>query len=71
MDFLQMAILSKDLHGDLARSALPNAPVVPDDAARFIRSRAAAAGILRRVADLVAPEPATVRPKLASEGGTC
>ena len=69
MDLLQMAILSKDLRGDLARSALPNAPVVPDDPVRFARSRAVAAAVLHRVADVVAPEPAANRPRLASGRG--
>jgi hypothetical protein len=42
----------------LANSALPGAPVIPDDARRPPRTRSAAAALLRRAADRLAPEPA-------------
>ena len=65
MDPLQYATLTQYLHNPEAFSALPDAPVVPESAARWARSRRAAAAVLHRVADVVAPEPVTVRPKLA------
>lgn len=56
MDPLQMAIIvSRRGANDLAHSALPDAPVVAEPAVRAPRSRAALAGVLRRVADAVAP----------------
>ena len=55
MDSLQIAaILSNGLTADHARSALPDAPVVPDPVATGTRARAGLAGLLRRAADLVA-----------------
>jgi hypothetical protein len=42
---------------NLAHSALPGAPVVRDDAGRPARGRSAAAALLRRAADRLAPEP--------------
>lgn len=69
MDPLQTATLMQYLHNDLARSALPGAPVAPDDAVRWARTRAATAGVLRRVADAVAPEPQPARPTLAGGRG--
>jgi hypothetical protein len=69
MDLLQLATLGRQLHSGEARSALPDAPVVADDRMRFGRTRAATAGLLHRVADVLAPEPATVRPRLASGRG--
>jgi hypothetical protein len=69
MDPLQMAALGQHLHNDAARSALPDAPVVPDEAVRWARTRHAAAGVLRRVADVVAPETSPARPRLASGRG--
>ena len=65
MDPLQFATLSQYLHDPEAFSALPDAPVVPESAARWARTRRAAAAVLHRVADVVAPDPAPVRPKLA------
>jgi|tagenome__1003787_1003787.scaffolds.fasta_scaffold20494407_2 hypothetical protein len=41
----------------LAHSALPGAPVVGDDAPGRARTRSAAAALLRRAADRLAPEP--------------
>jgi hypothetical protein len=69
MDPLQMAALGKQFVNDLAHSALPDAPVVPDAGVHWGRLRAAAAGILRRVADIVAPEPAPASPRLATGRG--
>jgi hypothetical protein len=69
MDPLQMANLGRHLHNDLAHSALPGAPVVPDDAVRWARTRQAAAGILRRVADVVAPAPLPTGPRLTPGRG--
>ena len=66
MDPLQMTTLGQYLHNDEAHSALPNAPVVPDEGGRWERARAAAAGILHRVADLVSPDAVPARPTLAS-----
>jgi len=42
---------------NLASSALPGAPIVPDAARTTARSRSAAAALLRRAADRLAPEP--------------
>jgi hypothetical protein len=64
MDPLQIGVLLRYATGHEMHSALPGAPVVLDDAARWVRSRAAAAAVLRRVADAVAPEPALGRPRL-------
>jgi hypothetical protein len=69
MDLLQLATLGRHLENIEGRSALPDAPTVADDAVRFSGVRAVAAGVLHRVADLVAPEPATVRPRLAGGRG--
>jgi hypothetical protein len=41
----------------LANSALPGAPVIPDAEPRPARTRSAAAALLRRAADRLAPEP--------------
>ena len=52
-----MAVVSNRATTHLAHSALPDAPVVPDDVrvpAR-VRTRAAAATLLHRLADAVAP----------------
>jgi hypothetical protein len=68
MDLLQLATLGRHMENIEARSALPDAPIA-DDAVRFGRVRAVAAGVLHRVADLVAPESATVRPRLANGRG--
>jgi hypothetical protein len=65
MDPLQFATLTQHLHNPEALSALPDAPVVPEPVARWARSRRAAAAVLHRVADVVAPDPAPFRPKLA------
>jgi hypothetical protein len=70
MDPLHFATLTHGLHNDLAVSALPDAPVVPDVETRWARSRAATAGLLHRLADLLAPDPAPVRHTLRREGGT-
>jgi hypothetical protein len=66
MDPLQFAALSHYLYNPEAFSALPNAPTVPDVPIRWARARAATAGILRRVADAVAPEPTYARPTLVT-----
>jgi hypothetical protein len=42
---------------DLAHSALPGAPVVPHAARQPARTRSAAAALLRRAADRLAPDP--------------
>jgi hypothetical protein len=42
---------------NLAGSALPGAPVVREDARSPARSRSAAAALLRRAADRLAPDP--------------
>jgi hypothetical protein len=42
---------------NLATSALPGAPVLRDSAPRPARTRSAAAALLRRAADRLAPEP--------------
>jgi hypothetical protein len=41
----------------LASSALPGAPVIREDARRPPRTRSAAAALLRRAADRLAPDP--------------
>jgi hypothetical protein len=69
MEPLQITVLAQHLHNDIARSALPRAPVVPEEVAPFSRTRRTAAGMLRRVADVVAPEPAPARPRLAGGRG--
>jgi hypothetical protein len=66
MDLLEMAALAPYLHNETARSALPNAPVLPDGVARFARVRGVVARVLHRVADALAPEPAAARPTLAA-----
>jgi hypothetical protein len=66
MDPLQMAYLGRTLRNDTAHSALPDAPVVPERARKLKRSRTSAAGILRRLADALAPEPAASRLRLAT-----
>jgi hypothetical protein len=70
MDPLHMNLLSSTLHNDLARSALPNAPVVIDSESRVARGRSAAAGLLRRLADVVAPDAQTPRPTLTAGRGS-
>jgi hypothetical protein len=65
MDPLQMAHLGRTLRNDYARSALPDAPVVPERVRRPARGRHWVAAALRRLADVVAPEPAAARPTLA------
>ena len=42
---------------NLAGSALPGAPVIPDAARRPARTRSAAAALLRRAADRLAADP--------------
>ncbi len=42
---------------NLATSALPGAPKLREDARRPARTRSAAAALLRRAADRLAPEP--------------
>ena len=42
---------------NLAGSALPGAPVIPDAAPSRARTRSAAAALLRRAADHLAPDP--------------
>jgi hypothetical protein len=42
---------------NLANSALPGAPVVRDAARQPARTRSAAAALLRRAADRLAPDP--------------
>ena len=51
------AVVSNRAMTEAAHSALPDAPVVPmnDRVPARIRSRAAAAGVLHRLADAVAP----------------
>ena len=64
MDSLPVAmILSQHAQNDLARSALPDAPVVPEQVRRqrtprAVRSRAALSHVLDRAARAVAPTPA-------------
>jgi hypothetical protein len=70
MDPLQMTQLTKHLRNDLALSALPDAPVVPAADPRWTRARAAAAAVLHRVADLVAPAPAAARHTLTAGRGS-
>jgi hypothetical protein len=65
MDRFQLTVLGRPAHNSLAHSALPDAPVV-DDTARFVRARAVAAGLLHRVADLVAPDPTPSGSRLAT-----
>ncbi|HEX2809373.1 MAG TPA: hypothetical protein VHN80_24690 [Kineosporiaceae bacterium] len=68
MDSLTMAMLvGTNAMNTLARSALPDAPVVPDEprrpwATRAARPRAALAGSLNRLARVVAPAPSTCHP---------
>jgi hypothetical protein len=53
-----MAIISNRATTDLAHSALPEAPIVPVAEKRVrasVRTRAALATLLRRLADAVAP----------------
>lgn len=69
MDPLHMNLLTSTLHNDLAHSALPNAPVVPDAESRTARSRTVAAGLLRRLADAVAPDAQVIRHTLSSGRG--
>lgn len=69
MDPLQFTTLTNGLHNELAASALPDAPVVPHVETRWTRSRAATAGILHRLADLLAPEPAPARHTLSAGRG--
>jgi hypothetical protein len=66
MDPLAMALMGWVVRNEDARSALPDAPVVPERVHRPARSRRWTAAGLRRLADLLAPEPAAVRPRLAS-----
>ncbi len=42
---------------NLATSALPGAPVIGEEARRPARTRSAAAALLRRAADRLAPDP--------------
>jgi hypothetical protein len=69
MDPLQVTILTQGMRNEQARSALPGAPVVPEQPARLARSRTAAAGLLRRVADVVAPAHEATRPTLTTGRG--
>lgn len=54
-----MTILSNRAVTSQAHSALPDAPVVPvaDRTPVHVRARAAAAGVLHRLGNLVAPPP--------------
>ncbi|MGH8962333.1 MAG: hypothetical protein ACRDWT_14275 [Jatrophihabitantaceae bacterium] len=64
MDLLQMALMvTKSGWTDEARSALPNAPVIPYvERVRVVpRARARAAGVLHRLADRVSPSVPTGR----------
>lgn len=61
MDLLQMALMVNRSYRDEAQSALPDAPIVPEEAPHPARSRSAAAGLLRRLADVLYPEPAPRR----------
>jgi hypothetical protein len=45
---------------NLANSALPGAPVLRDATPRPARARLAAAAVLRRAADLLAPDPRSI-----------
>jgi hypothetical protein len=64
------SILATQAQAEFVRSALPDAPVVPDRPRkpRRIRSRTAAA--LYRIADAVAPADASERPTLAAGEGS-
>ena len=63
MDSLPVAmIMSRRAQSASARSALPDAPVVPDEPARVrrpraVRSRTALANVLDRASRAVAPTP--------------
>jgi hypothetical protein len=69
MEPLQMAVFARYLGNDAAGSALPDAPVVPEGAVRWSRTRSGAAAVLRRVADAIAPAAVLARPTLASGRG--
>jgi hypothetical protein len=69
MDPLQFAALTRYLHNPEALSALPDAPVVPEPAPRWVRSRSVAAAVLRRVADVVAPAAAPAGSTLTAGRG--
>jgi len=45
---------------NLASSALPGAPVLREEAPKPARARSAAATLLRRAADLLAPDPRSI-----------
>jgi hypothetical protein len=70
MDPLHVTALTRGMRNELAVSALPDAPVVPDPAPRWTRSRATTAGVLHRLADLLAPEPAPARHTLSAGRGS-
>jgi hypothetical protein len=57
MELLQIALLVQSEPYELARSALPDAPVVPEIPSSWTRTRLGLAGVLHRLADHVAPEP--------------
>jgi hypothetical protein len=60
MDPMHVVMNLSDVAPDEARSALPNAPVVPHivAAAPLARSREVLAAVLHRAAEVVAPAPA-------------
>jgi hypothetical protein len=54
------ALVSHGMRAEYARSALPDAPVVPDKVSAWSRSRVTLASLLHRIADVLAPPvPAT------------
>lgn len=65
-------ILATRAESDLARSALPNAPVLPDPPPKRRRVRSRAASALYRIADAVSPAGRAVpgRPTLAGREGS-
>ena len=66
------SILATQAQKDLAHSALPNAPVVPDRKPRPRRVRTRTASVLYRIADAVSPpsRAAGGRPTLAGREGS-
>ena len=66
------SILATRAEAEFARSALPDAPVVPDIPPKPRRIRSRTAALLYRVADAVSPpaRAAGVRPTLAGREGS-